>query len=137
MASQLNPYLNFPGQARDALEFYAGILGGEPQVMTFGQFGDPDAPNANDVMHGYLGTDRGYALMISDGPPGEEITPGNAVALSLSGGGDDADDLRRYFAALADGGTVVTPLEKQMWGDEFGMLVDRFGIHWLVNISLG
>ena len=135
MASQLNPYLNFSGRAREALDFYAGIFGGTPQILTFGQFGDPDAPIADQVMHGYLGTDRGYALMVSDTPPDHPLTSGNDVSMSLSGGGEDADALRGYFEALADGGSVVTPLEKQMWGDEFGMLTDRFGVHWLVNIS--
>jgi PhnB protein len=53
--------------------------------------------------------------------------------VSLSG--DDADDLRRYWDALADGGAVFVPLEKQMWGDEFGMCADRFGVQWMVNIS--
>jgi PhnB protein len=71
--------------------------------------------------------------MAADTPPGMEYAPGNNIAVSLSG--DDAEELRGYFAKLADGGTVTVPLEKQMWGDEFGMCVDRFGVGWLVNIS--
>jgi PhnB protein len=58
---------------------------------------------------------------------------GSDIAVSLSG--DDADDLRGYFQKLSDGGSVAVPLEKQMWGDEFGMCVDRFGIQWMVNIG--
>jgi PhnB protein len=62
-----------------------------------------------------------------------EHVPGNNIAISLSG--DDADTLREWWGRLADGGTVSTPLEKQVWGDEFGMCVDGFGIGWLVNIA--
>ncbi|GGR97397.1 hypothetical protein GCM10010169_47450 [Micromonospora fulviviridis] len=62
-----------------------------------------------------------------------EFTPGTTMAVSLSG--DDADDLRRWWEQLADGGTVTMPLEKQMWGDEFGMCVDRFGTSWMVDIG--
>lgn len=59
--------------------------------------------------------------------------PGTNIAISLSG--DDADELRGYWDKLSAGGTVSVPLEKQMWGDEFGMCVDRFGIGWMVNVS--
>ena len=84
-------------------------------------------------MHGMLETDRGFTLMGADTPPGMEHNPGTNMAVSLSG--DDADELRGYWAKLSDGGSVSVPLEKQMWGDEFGMCVDRFGIAWMVNIT--
>ena len=71
--------------------------------------------------------------MGADTPPGMELNRGDNMAVSLSG--DDADDLRGYYAKLADGGTVTVPLEKQMWGDEFGMCIDKFGIGWMVNIT--
>ena len=72
--------------------------------------------------------------MGADTPPGMEFTPGTNITVSLSG--DDVEDLRGYFAKLADGGTVSMPLEKQMWGDEYGALTDRFGIPWMANISV-
>jgi len=78
-------------------------------------------------------TDGGLALMAADTPPGMEHNPGDNIAVSLSG--DDADDLRGYWEKLSDGAKVEVPLEKQMWGDEFGMCVDRFGITWMVNIA--
>jgi PhnB protein len=133
MASRLNPYLSFTDNAREALEFYREVFGGELNLNTFGEFGDKDAPGADNIMHGQLETPKGFTLMGADTPPGMEHNPGNTMTVSLSG--DDGDDLRGYWEKLADGGTVAMPLEKQMWGDEFGMLVDKFGIPWMVNIS--
>ncbi|TQS42620.1 VOC family protein [Cryptosporangium phraense] len=132
MVSRLNPYVHFRGQAREALDFYRSVLGGELNVMTFGQFGG-DAEIADQVMHGQLETPAGYTLMVSDLPPGMPLNPGDNFTVSISG--DDAEELRGYFAKLAEGGTVQTPLEKQMWGDEFGAVTDKFGVPWLVNIS--
>ena len=134
MPSRLNPYLSFRGQAREALEFYRSVFGGEHAITTFGEFGEaPPGVEADSVMHGQLETPMGYTLMISDVPGGMELTVGNNVTLSLSG--DDAEALRGYWQRLAEGGTVTFPLEKQMWGDEYGQLEDRFGIAWMVNIS--
>ena len=133
MTSRLNPYLSFTDNARQAMEFYQGVFGGTLTMNTFGEYGAPDAPEANNIMHGQLETDSGYTLMCADTPPGMEYNPGTNITVSLSG--DDADELRGYWAKLSDGGTVSVPLEKQMWGDEFGQCVDRFGIGWLVNIA--
>ena len=133
MTSRLNPYISFKDNARQALEFYRTVFGGSLSVMTFGEMGMPDAPEADRIMHGMLETDGGYTLMAADTPPGMEHSPGNNVAVSLSG--DDGDELRGYWEQLSNGGTVSVPLEKQMWGDEFGMCVDQFGIAWMVNIG--
>ncbi len=132
MPSRLNPYLSLPGTARQAAEFYQGVFGGELSVMTFGQAGAADAPHADQVMHAQLDSPSGYTLMLSDMPPGTEHASGNDMAISLSG--DDADELRGYWEKLSEGGNVTMPLEKQMWGDEFGMCTDRFGIPWMVDI---
>ena len=133
MASRLNPYLNLNGTARQALEFYQGVFGGELNIMTFGDMGAADASDAGKIMHGMLETDSGFTLMGADAPPGMDLNSGDNMAVSLSG--DDVDELRGYWAKLSGGGTTSVPLEKQMWGDEFGMCVDKFGISWLVNIS--
>jgi PhnB protein len=133
MASRLNPYISFKDNAREALEFYRSVFGGELAVMTFGEMGNPDAPEADKIMHGMLETDSGYTLMAADTPPGMEHNPGTNMAVSLSG--DDAEQLRGYWEKLSSGGTVSVPLEKQMWGDEFGMCEDRFGVSWMVNIG--
>lgn len=133
MATRLNPYVSLPGTARQAVELYASIFGGEPTVMTFGEAGAADAPFADQVMHAHLEAPGGLTLMVADMPPGTEHSPGNDMAISLSG--DDADELRRWWEALSDGGTVQVPLEPQMWGDVFGMCSDRFGVTWMVNIA--
>ncbi|HEY5853238.1 MAG TPA: VOC family protein [Aldersonia sp.] len=133
MPSRLNPYISFRDNAREALEFYQSVLGGDLSISTFGEYGDKSAPNANQVMHGQLETPAGYTLMCADTPEEMSYEPGKNIAVSISG--DDTEQLRGYFAALSEGGAVTVPLEKQMWGDEFGMLIDRFGIGWLVNIG--
>jgi len=133
MASRLNPYISFDGDARQAMEFYERVFGGTLTLNTFGEFGEQDSPDADKIMHGMLETGSGFTLMGADTPQGMERNPGNNVAVSLSG--DDADDLRGYWEQLSDGGAVSVPLEKQMWGDEFGMCVDQFGIGWMVNIG--
>jgi PhnB protein len=133
MASRLNPYISFDGNARQAMEFYKGVFGGGLTLNTFGEFGAQDSPDADKIMHAQLETDGGFTLMGSDTPAGMQRNPGDTITISLSG--DDAGELRGYWEQLSDGGTVTMPLEKQMWGDEFGMCVDQFGIPWMVNIS--
>jgi PhnB protein len=132
MGSILNPYVSFNGDAREAMEFYQNVFGGKLEISTFGESGVPDAP-ADQIMHALLATDAGYTIMASDTPPGMPYQPGQNISISLSG--DDADRLRGYFEGLGAGGNVLMPLEKQMWGDEFGMLTDKFGIAWMVNIT--
>ncbi|MET0692939.1 MAG: VOC family protein [Propionibacteriaceae bacterium] len=135
MASLLNPYLSFQDEARQAMEFYQQVFGGELTISTFGEYGMADTPQADLVMHAQLETPSGYTLMGSDTPPGMEYTSGTQITVSLSG--DDAEQLRSFFNQLAEGGTVLMPLEKQMWGDEYGACVDKFGIPWMANISSG
>ncbi|WP_298457348.1 VOC family protein [uncultured Cellulomonas sp.] len=133
MSSQLNPYLNFDGTAREALELYRDVFGGTLTISTFAEFGAPEGVDPDGVMHGQLETTRGYVLMASDLPPGAQLSPGGSITICLSG--DDGDELRDRFARLAEGGTVNVPLAKQMWGDEFGQCTDRYGIGWMVNIT--
>ena len=133
MASRLNPYVNFDGNAREAMDFYKYVLGGELTISTFGEYGSDDAAIADKIMHAQLENESGFALMASDTAPGMKHQPGTNITISLSG--DDADELHGYWDKLAEGGTVTMPLEKQVWGDEFGMVVDRFDIPWMVNIA--
>jgi PhnB protein len=132
MGSQLNPYISFDGDARQAIEFYQAVFGGELNLNTFGQYGQ-GGEIADKIMHGQLTTPSGYTLMAADTPPGMDYNPGTNITVSLSG--DDEAELRGYWEKLIDGGTVSVPLEKQMWGDVFGSCQDKFGIYWLVNIA--
>lgn len=133
MASRLNPYLTFDGNTLEAMEFYQKALGGTLAVNTFGEYGQDDPAIKDKLMHARLETSSGFTLMASDPPPGAEVTSGNNMAISLSG--DDEAELRRYWDRLCEGGTVTMPLEKQMWGDFFGMCDDKFGMTWMVNIT--
>jgi PhnB protein len=133
MAIRLNPYLHFSGDARAAMEFYRSVLGGELDVMTFGDAGGGGGEYPDDgVMHAFLRTDAGLELMASDGHDPDAGGP-DKVSCSISG--DDVETLTRYFEGLAEGGAVDVPFEKQIWGDTFGQVTDRFGIRWLVNAS--
>ena len=136
MPSRLNPYISLNGNAREALEFYQSVLGGDLAVNTFGEFGQSGGEHeavADQIMHGQLESTAGYTIMAADTPPGMDYTPGTNFAVSLSG--DDNDELRGYWEKLSQGGTVMVPLEKQIWGDEFGMCADKFGVTWMVNIA--
>lgn len=133
MSVVLNPYITFNGNAGEAVEFYRSVFGGDLDVMTFGDMpGVPTEPDeAGKVMHAMLTGDNGIVLMAADAPQGTEYQPFNG-SISLSG--DDEKTLRNFWDKLADGGQVDQPLEKAPWGDTFGMCVDRFGVHWMVNI---
>jgi PhnB protein len=129
MSVKLNPYLTFQDNCREAMEFYHSVLGGELKLSTFGEFHMHDVPEErkDNIMHADL------TLMASDGMPGGQVKFGDNISLSLSG--DDTEKLKDYFEKLSDGGKVTMPLDKQIWGDTFGMFTDKFGIHWMVNIA--
>lgn len=134
MSTVLNPYLNFRGQAREAMTFYQSVFGGELAISSFADYGGMGVPQeeVEQVMHAMLSVNESVHLMGSDVPgnvPGD--FPHGQIALS----GDDVDVLRGWFAALAEGGTVHVPLEKAPWGDWFGQLADRYGVTWLVNVA--
>ena len=133
MSRKLVPYLNFDGNCRQAMEFYRDLFEAELQVQTFGE-AHGDASLGDRVMHASLESGP-IDLMASDTHPEHSpgLVAGNNVHLSLIG--TDRDALAGWFAKLAEGGQIVMPLEKQFWGDEFGALTDKFGIHWMVNIS--
>ena len=132
MTSRLNPYISFTGNAREAMEFYRSVFGGELTVNTHSDFGNPDPAVAGLVMHAQLETPAGYTLMGADLMPGMPATAGSSITVSLSG---DDDVLRTYFEKLAEGGTITYPLDKQVWGDEYGQLTDKYSVAWMVNLT--
>lgn len=130
MAQQVNPYITFDGNCADAMTFYAVALGGTLQISTFRESG----MDIDGVMHAAVSTESDMHLFASDTAEGMgEYQPGTNVQISLSG--DDADALRGHWEALVNGGQIVMPLERQMWGDDYGQLVDKFRILWHVNIA--
>ncbi len=144
MTTRLNPYLNFATTAREAMEFYQSVLGGDLRISTFAEFGGaPEGLEPDNVMHAMLETPGGLTLMASDTPagPGHGAgqvggrAGGEAGGVTLSLSGEDAEQLRGYWDGLSARAAVTVPLQKQMWGDEFGMLVDEFGMAWMVNIT--
>jgi PhnB protein len=134
MSVKLSPYLNFPGNTKEVMEFYKGIFGGDLKMSTFGEFPNPQLPEAykDKIMHAQLEAGD-IVIMASEGRPDQPPKVGDNISLSLSG--DDSDKMKKYFNELADGGQITMPLEKQAWGDEFGMCTDKFGINWMVNIA--
>ena len=134
MSTKLNPYLSFRDNARDAMDFYKSVFGGELTQSTFGEFHASQDPAEQDkIMHSMLTTKGGMVLMASDTPKQMDYTPGNSCSLSLSG--EDERELRGYWEKLSVGGSVTMPLGPAPWGDTFGMCTDKFGVNWLVDIA--
>lgn len=134
MTSTLNPYISFRGTAREAMQFYQSVLGGELTSNTFADFGaQTDPAEADNIMHAQLVTPAGFTLMGADVPAAMQQQDGQTITISLSG--DDESELRGYWDGLADSATVAVALEKAPWGDTFGMLTDKYGIGWMVNIA--
>jgi PhnB protein len=134
MPTRLNPYLSFRDDAREAMDFYQSVFGGEVTRSTFGEFHASDDPAEQDkVMHSMLETPGGLTLMAADTPRGMDLDTGNNITVSLSG--EDEAELRGYWGKLVVGGSVTVPLEKAPWGDTFGMCADKFGVNWMVNVT--
>lgn len=140
MSVKLHSYINFKGNAKEALDFYHSVFGGTVESDTFGGFNEasggamhvPEEDN-DKIMHATL-TGEYVELMISDYPSHWTDTPTESnITLSLSG--DDDATIRGYWNALVDGGTITQPLEAAPWGDTFGSISDKFGVSWMVNIS--
>jgi len=134
MPTQLNPYISFKDNAREAMEFYRSVFGGELAMNTFEEFhASEDVSEKDKIMHAMLTAENGMIFMAADTPNQMAYSPGANISMSLSG--DNEAELSSYFEKLSAGGTVAMPLEKAPWGDTFGMCTDRFGINWMVNIT--
>jgi PhnB protein len=134
MPTRLNPYIGFKDNARQAMEFYHTVFGGKLDMQTFKEFHASEDPAEGDkIMHSMIEADNGITFMAADTPNEIEYVQGANVSMSLSG--DDETELQGYWDKLSEGGSVIMPLEKAPWGDTFGMLNDKFGIKWMVNIT--
>lgn len=134
--TKLNPYISFKDNAREAMEFYKTVFGGKLTMNTFKELNASEDPSEeNKIMHSVLEADNGISFMAADTPNRMEYHSGQNISMSLSGGSEDEDELQGYWNKLIEGGTQIMPLEKAIWGDTFGMLTDKFGIIWMVNIA--
>lgn len=150
MAIKTTTHLNFHGTARQALEFYASVFGGQLMVATYGDFGMPkEVPGADKVVFGQVESEDGFRVMAYD-IPGQDSTDTSATAGSThrengatitdrsffqSVRGDTLDEINGYWDALGEGGTVVEPLAASAWSPGFGMLTDRFGVTWILDVQ--
>lgn len=134
MPTRLNPYLSFLDNTRQAMEFYQTVFGGKLTMSTFKDYHASQDPSEDDkIMHSELEAENGIYFMASDTPNRMEYKVGTTMSMSLSG--ENEAELRGYFEKLAVGGTISMPMEKAPWGDTFGMLKDKFGVDWLVNVA--
>ncbi|MBO0982042.1 VOC family protein [Microbacterium sp. SD291] len=131
--ANLNPYLSFRTEARKAMEFYQSVLGGDLDINVFGEFPDmvQDPSQKDLVMHAQLTTPDGLVLMASDTPDGMTYETPQGISVSLSGISEET--ARDVWEKLSAGGTITIPLDTAPWGGLFGMLVDRFGIAWMLS----
>lgn len=131
----LNPYLNFDGTARQAMELYGRVLGAEPQIMTFGSMPGTPAGAEDLVMHAAVVNDSGLMVYASDSVPGQPSFFGENGTIAVSG--PEAEEQQGYWDRLAEaeGTEVLEPLTDTPWGARFGVLRDPFGVLWLFNIG--
>lgn len=133
---KLNPYISFKNNTKEAMEFYKSVFGGELTMTTFKEGGMvQDGPSSNHIMHSMLIVGPEMNLMASDTPEQMEYKPAAGISISLSGEASDEEKLKSYWEKLLEGGNAFMPLDKAPWGDMFGMLTDKFGITWMINIS--
>lgn len=142
-------HLNFPGTARAALDFYQSVFGGKVDATTYGQLGMPEtAPDAQKVVFGRLTSPEGFDVMAYDVPGS---TPAEAVSISgtrreqgmtitdqpffLSVRGENLAEVARYWEGLSEGAVVIEPLAASEWSPGFGMLTDRFGVTWVLDVQ--
>lgn len=132
---QLNPYLTFDGNCADAMRFYTRLLNGKLEMMTQAEspIGAQASPeNANRIMHACI-TFEGGVLMAADAMAGQPYEGMNGFSIAVHY--PTAAEANRVFDTLADGGKVVMPFQKTFWSEGFGMLVDRFGAPWMLNVG--
>ena len=127
----IQPYLTFNGNCAEAMNFYKEVFGGELMMQSFGDAPMESTPETKDlIMHARL-QNGDLILMASDGMPGQAPVQGSNVTISVQSA--SKEDQEKYFNKMAEGGKVTMPLQDTFWGANFGMLTDKFGMHWMFN----
>lgn len=148
MAVVAAAHLNFHGEAREALEFYRSVFGGEISIATYGQFGlPPESPDADKVVFGQVSADNGFRVLAYD-VPGQDAPAGPAPATRRENGttvttekfflsvqSETLEEATGYWKGLSEGAGVIEPFGPAQWGPAFGMLTDRYGITWIVDVA--
>ncbi|OUE24186.1 VOC family protein [Clavibacter michiganensis] len=150
MSITTTTHLNFRGTARQALDFYQGVFGGQVAVTAYSDFGMPaEAPGADKVVFGRLETADGFRLMAYD-VPGHDDADGSAIAGTTTRAqgatitdrtffqsvrGETLDEIEGLWNGLGEGATVIEPLAASAWSAGFGMLTDRFGVTWILDVQ--
>lgn len=137
MTVAVTPHLNFDGQARAALDFYKAVFGGQQVIVTYDAMGHAaDAGAPDRVMWGQVAADDGFRIMAFDVQAGRPYDAGrNAFFISLRG--SSAGEVRERWSGLADGATILHPIGPSAWSPLYGMLTDRFGVTWIVDVEHG
>lgn len=142
-------HLNFWGNARQALEFYSSVFAGNIVIVTYADFGAPkDSPNADKVVWGQVVADNGFRVMAYDVPsPDQPHQPNHAstyrehgmtitqATFFISLRGENSDEISTLWEKLSEGATIIEPIAQAQWAPLFGMLTDRFGVTWVVDVA--
>lgn len=132
--AKINPYLGFKDSAKEAMEFYKSVFGGELTMTTFGEGGgSPYGAPDSSIMHAQLIVGPEMTLMASD--MSESNTSTDRMSVSLSSDATDEEKMKEYWKKLSEGANIEMEMSTAPWGDTFGMLTDKFGIKWMVNIA--
>lgn len=148
MTLSTTTHLNFPGTARAALELYQSVFGGKVLATTYGELGMPaDAPDAGKVVFGHLEADSGFRVMAYDIPGRTEGLAGSTrrqdgatvtdQPFFLSVRGESLEEVQGYWDKLTEGASIIEPLAASAWSPGFGMLTDKYGITWSIDVAAG
>ncbi|MGU3538786.1 VOC family protein [Methylobacterium sp. A54F] len=132
---QVTTHLNFRGQAREALDFYQSVFGGDLTIVTYADLGAVQDPaQAGQVIWGQVASDRGFHVMAYDVQSDRSWSPGeNAFYVSVRGSAPD--EIAAYWERLSAGATILQPLGPSGWSPVYGMLRDRLGVTWVLDVA--
>ncbi|MFK4812994.1 VOC family protein [Devosia sp. ZW T5_3] len=136
MTINATTHLNFRGDARAALTFYHAVFGGDQALLTYRDANAVQNPaEADQIMWGQVAAENGFRVMAYDVPSRLGWNPGE-VSFFLSVRGNDADEISAYWERLAEGATIIQPLAPAGWSPLYGMLKDKFGVTWVLDIEV-
>lgn len=135
MTVNITPHLNFRGNAKEALEFYQTVFGGELVSISYADMGNADPATADHVTWGQVAADNGFRVMAYDVYPHLPWDQGQH-SFYVSVRGTDPAELQSFWDKLVDGATVIQPIGPSQWAPLYGQLTDRFGVTWVLDIAV-